>query len=286
VASASAAGAGSGGEGSAADGARALYVGGAAALGLVYVAGGDEADAEVLSAGRFKRWLDTQLHEARLRLLSDGRRYAGQQRDGQPHGTGTLTYRAGSSPFHRLVAPGNTPGSTLEQYEGEWFQGRRHGRGRSVRGDGAVYVGSWLHNQASGSGTLTYANGDRYEGEWAEDLPNGVGTARHGDWRYSGSWRMGSFHGRGAVIDATGAGYDGFWRHGRYHGTGTLRYASGASLEGNFMNGRPHGRLRFSYADGSVEWLVYHEGVLQDADAHSAVSFGLGRLGLTAGCPH
>lgn len=35
---------------------------------------------------------------------------------------------------------------------------------------GEQYQGEWLDNKKHGKGTMTYKNGDRYEGEWEDNV--------------------------------------------------------------------------------------------------------------------
>lgn len=58
-------------------------------------------------------------------------------------------------------------------YEGEWFNGLRHGSGtwRGVKGDS--YVGEWCNGKPEGFGVHEYPNGDRYEGYFKACLKHG-----------------------------------------------------------------------------------------------------------------
>jgi radial spoke head protein 1 len=52
------------------------------------------------------------------------------------------------------------------RYEGEWKKGLKHGHGKFHYPDGSVYCGEWKENKKHGSGKYTYDNGDVYEGEF------------------------------------------------------------------------------------------------------------------------
>ena len=64
----------------------------------------------------------------------------------------------------------------LFRYEGQYYNGKRHGRGRMHFPDGSLYDGEWSEGDKSGLGTYTYRNGDSYEGEWKSDEKHGKGT--------------------------------------------------------------------------------------------------------------
>lgn len=66
--------------------------------------------------------------------------------------------------------------SNGEVYDGEWYQGLKHGYGiwKGVLGDS--YIGEWKNSRADGYGVHTWSNGDRYEGEWKACLKHGNGT--------------------------------------------------------------------------------------------------------------
>ena len=44
-------------------------------------------------------------------------------------------------------------------YEGELYNGIRHGRGKFFYRSGGVYEGDWSYGKMEGFGTLYYANG-------------------------------------------------------------------------------------------------------------------------------
>ena len=52
------------------------------------------------------------------------------------------------------------------RYEGDFRDGKRHGRGTYTWADGARYEGDYHNGKPHGQGTLTFATGNRYEGRW------------------------------------------------------------------------------------------------------------------------
>ena len=49
-------------------------------------------------------------------------------------------------------------------YEGQFEDGKPHGRGRITYADGGTYEGDWVRGEITGQGRATYANGSTYEG--------------------------------------------------------------------------------------------------------------------------
>jgi len=43
--------------------------------------------------------------------------------------------------------------------------------------DGNEYEGDWVNNQKHGRGVLNYVNGDKYDGEWRHDQKLGNGNS-------------------------------------------------------------------------------------------------------------
>ena len=56
-------------------------------------------------------------------------------------------------------------------YEGEWYEEKKHGKGKMRYADGDIYYGNWDEDKKHGRGKMTYKNGDIYDGEWVNDKP-------------------------------------------------------------------------------------------------------------------
>ena len=76
--------------------------------------------------------------------------YKGEMKDGNKHGTGTLTYPDGS------------------EYIGEFKDDKRTGQGTYTYENGDIYVGEFRDNRRNGLGTYTYVNGNIYEGDYKD----------------------------------------------------------------------------------------------------------------------
>lgn len=54
----------------------------------------------------------------------------------------------------------------VERYEGEWFEGKMHGKGIYQYSDGSVYEGAWVSGKMQGKGQFRYPNGNLYDGDF------------------------------------------------------------------------------------------------------------------------
>lgn len=63
-----------------------------------------------------------------------------------------------------------------KHYEGDWKDGKMHGRGRLVYENGDVYDGNFHKGKKFGKGIFKWAkDGNYYDGEWNNNLPHGIG---------------------------------------------------------------------------------------------------------------
>jgi hypothetical protein len=60
-----------------------------------------------------------------------------------------------------------------DRYEGEWRNGKRHGRGKYIWADGTWSDGEWKDNQRFGQCVTGWPNGDRYVGRYDNDRASG-----------------------------------------------------------------------------------------------------------------
>ncbi len=91
-------------------------------------------------------------------------------------------------------------------YEGQWVNGKKHGKGTYVwAGSKRRFTGEF-DNDVATRGTLTFENGDTFEGALT---PNAVP------------------HGRGKYVSAAGVRYEGDFVTGRMHGQGKMTAPNG-----------------------------------------------------------
>lgn len=138
-------------------------------------------------------------------------------------------------------------------YEGEWKLGREHGRGTVLTRDRrVVFDGEFVDGKIHGRGVYVFTNGDVYHGDWRENCRHGTGIYVLADDRgsYSGDWRDNARYGRGKFVDAAGSSYEGEWVNDRMHGRGSLRLSSGLAYDGSFADNAFDGRGICVYPDG------------------------------------
>lgn len=100
--------------------------------------------------------------------------YAGDMRDGRPHGRGRLERRSG------------------ETWEGLWRNGRLDGPGIHVDAAGNRTEARFRDGQPDGEGRYLAANGEIFEGRFADGLRHGAGTTiLPGGTRYESTFSMG-----------------------------------------------------------------------------------------------
>ena len=100
-------------------------------------------------------------------------------------------------------------------YQGEFHEGRLHGRGVYRWAVGACYDGELRDGRQHGRGTHTWPGGGRYQGEW----------------------RDGKRHGQGTYIGASGARYEGQWRNDKRHGRGSYTWGDGDAMTCEWRDG-------------------------------------------------
>lgn len=108
--------------------------------------------------------------------------------------------------------------STGQIYNGDYVNGKRHGKGqwRSSKDltKSSSYVGEYKLDQKHGQGLYTWASGNVYKGEYWEDERNGFGRME---------WIDGSI-------------YEGEWLNGIQHGFGKMTFPNGKIKEGIFKD--------------------------------------------------
>jgi len=176
-------------------------------------------------------------------------KYEGEWKDGQMHGTGTLSISrifrgylggGGLAPFGwKLIDQG--------KYVGEWKKGKEHGKGvRFFRAglmnvDNGKYEGEWKKGLFHGQGTRIFPGREKYEGEWKKGKEHGHGISTWFDGRkFIGEWKNGKkLHGTYNL--GNGAIHFGFFKDGLAEGHGTRTYSDGGKYTGEFKCTQYHG---------------------------------------------
>jgi hypothetical protein len=123
--------------------------------------------------------------------------------------------------------------------EGDFVEGRLHGKGKRTYNDGAVYIGDFVNGLRHGKGKTTNANGDVHEGDYAN----------------------GNSHGKGKYTWADdGTVYEGDFVDSKFHGKGKITYADGRVYEGDCADDKRNGQGKMTYPDGRVEEGEWKDG--------------------------
>ncbi|XP_049867108.1 MORN repeat-containing protein 3-like [Pectinophora gossypiella] len=141
--------------------------------------------------------------------------------------------------------------SRFDRYVGDWHHDHKQGKGLFLTITGKLYEGDWFEGFRHGHGTLSHRmeNGVfrlDYRGEWVRGKPEGIGWwwYENGD-VYFGYWKRGERHGFGKMWYADGTFYVGYW-HKRYkEGLGMFVQKNGNRYEGHWEDDIKSGLGRF-----------------------------------------
>ena len=149
------------------------------------------------------------------------------------HGVGVIRYENGR-----------------RQYEGEWFNDLREGRGFERYSNNNSYFGGFSQGKAHGIGVYKWSNGEVYDGEWSEGLKHGHGVWKSADGgdSYIGEWRHSKAEGYGLHVWRNGDRYEGEWKQCLKHGNGLDTFGNGDTYQGEFQNGKSQGRGSYNWA--------------------------------------
>jgi hypothetical protein len=143
-------------------------------------------------------------------------------------------------------------------YEGEWKEGKPHGKGIKFWEDNEYYMGDWKEGKMDGIGVYHWPDGAIYNGEWKDGFHEGEGVYVWEDGnQYSGSWKQGERDGYGVRTWIDGDIFKGDWVKGKRTGHGTYLWPNGSKFEGHWRNGSHHGLGTYTWLDGrqyTGEW--------------------------------
>ncbi len=189
------------------------------------------------------------MHYGNETCMDEKSKYTGSWMDGTWHGYGELIYG---------------PKSNCDSYEGEFYKGIFHGKGKLKYRNGRVYDGYFKSGMRNGKGQMIWASGNTFDGEWTDDL---MSEGRYTDVSH-GSIYIGTFKNNkkdgigareiwqsppvkggcfkdpffGSMQDANGISkYSGAYKDGYFHGEGKFEAADGRSYEGEWKRGKPDG---------------------------------------------
>lgn len=199
-------------------------------------------------------------HGQGARTWPDGRREAGEYRDGEQV-RGTYTWPDGCSFTGEFVGGVHTRGVYTwpdgSQFEGTYRDGQP-ARGVLTKADGAMQRGEFGPVEGGmfglqGASEILLPDGTKFTNDdYRDGGAQGQGTAEYSDGsRYEGGWRNGKPHGQGVrTWPADGIRYEGAFVDGKAEGVGTWTYPDGSRYEGANRNDVPHGRGVRTWRDG------------------------------------
>eukprot|EP00980_Cylindrotheca_fusiformis_P019057 scaffold6428_cov103-Cylindrotheca_fusiformis.AAC.3 len=125
--------------------------------------------------------------------------YEGQFLDNLYHGEGMFKYH-----------------ESKRKYEGQYVMGERV-KGTMRYADGSVYKGQFYHGRRHGRGSYTFKDGSRYKGDFVKDLMQGIGELKFRDGsKYVGEWKRGKHDGMGSMYSPEGSlCWAGTWKNGK-----------------------------------------------------------------------
>ncbi|CAK1545159.1 unnamed protein product [Leptosia nina] len=141
--------------------------------------------------------------------------------------------------------------SRFDRYIGDWKKDLKEGKGRFLTCTGKLYEGDWYQGFRHGNGTLSnkLPNGTfqlEYRGEWVRGKPEGAGWRYYGNGDvYFGFWKRGQRHGYGKMWYTNGTMYVGYWNMSKKEGLGMFIQENGNRYEGHWNQDTKHGIGRF-----------------------------------------
>ncbi|GAW82471.1 phosphatidylinositol-4-phosphate 5-kinase [Plasmodium gonderi] len=193
--------------------------------------------------------------------LSDGSVYTGTVKDKRVHGRGILKYATGEEYDGEFVdgkrqGKGKWSDKENNSYEGYWENDRRHGHGIYKTADGFTFEGDFNNNKREGKGTIITPVNTKYTCTFQDDVE--VGEAEfffaNGD-HAIGHIKDGSLSENGRYEFKNGDIYVGSFEKGLFHGEGYYKWnnhTSYAAYEGNYFEGKKHGNGRLINRDGRI----------------------------------
>ena len=150
-------------------------------------------------------WNNGKINEKGEIIFSDGRVFYGEWRDGEPNGTGKITIPYLDHDGFIFVEDNEENNNSrtteitidyglVDNYEGEWKDGKRHGFGRTTWRSDDYYEGEYKDGLMNGEGFLIGQEWGKYVGGWKNDKPHGLGTFTFLDGeKWKGEFREGKF---------------------------------------------------------------------------------------------
>ena len=104
--------------------------------------------------------------------------------------------------------------------------------------DNGYYEGNFVNGKRHGRGTYVWNNGDRYDGEWRDGQKHGKGFQKCSNGStYDGYWKNDDWYGTGKLIQYDGTEIEGCW-NGSNDANDVVFYDHGTILKGKVVSGK------------------------------------------------
>eukprot|EP00927_Polykrikos_kofoidii_P086963 TRINITY_DN9897_c0_g2_i1.p1 TRINITY_DN9897_c0_g2~~TRINITY_DN9897_c0_g2_i1.p1 ORF type:complete len:539 (+),score=59.72 TRINITY_DN9897_c0_g2_i1:99-1715(+) len=152
------------------------------------------------------------------------------------------------------------------KYQGQFLDGKRHGRGSWTLADGTIYRSQWCDDKRHGEGQETFPDGSRFVGTYVDGFRSGLGvmTWPEGS-KYSGQFARGRANGEGHLLRTDGSVYKGHFSDDCMCGEGCMQWKDGVEYKGQFYANRRRGVGKMKWTTG--RWRSY-EGEWRDGVQH------------------
>ncbi|OQV15251.1 putative MORN repeat-containing protein 3 [Hypsibius exemplaris] len=139
-------------------------------------------------------------------------------------------------------------------YNGEWVNGKRHGKGQYLcESKGYLYRGEWANDTIHGQGSMFIRKPDKtwfliYVGDYKKGQRDGWGTMRKSEQEYfEGLWIKGKRVGWGRYFSPDGTIYEGQWQADKRSGYGCTREGTGNHHVGEYQEDMKHGPGKYTF---------------------------------------
>ena len=151
---------------------------------------------------------------------------------------------------------------TGAKYEGDFRLGIHDGYGVINFPDGSKHSGEWKNGNRHGRGTLLLKDGTRFEGQWTNDIRNGKGVFYYPNGKienveYRDGIEINDTNNRKlqeikTINYSNGDRYEGPIYEGRKNGKGVYYFKNGDKIFGNFIGDKLRGRVNYYYKNGDT----------------------------------